>query len=225
MRKDAFYYYKANWTTNPMVYITGHTFTNRLTNAIIAKVYANCDSVELFVNGISQGSTTGTNCIFTWPVMLQSGTNTVSAVGTKGNTNVTDSLIWVVPVPPPSAAITNPAASTVFLPSTNVTLQLAATATDNQLNSPPPLATSWIQISGPGAITFGSTNALNTTANFSANGVYVLAFQATKGPATTSAGLTVVVGNYHMVQSSRCVFRLTTPGLARPHPATPAAAA
>ena len=75
VRKDAFYFYKANWTTNPMVYITGHTFTNRLTNAITAKVYANCDSVELFVNGTSQGTTTGTNCIFTWPVMLQSGTN------------------------------------------------------------------------------------------------------------------------------------------------------
>ena len=46
LRKDAFYYYKANWTTNPMVYITGHTFTNRVTNAVVAKVYANCDSVE-----------------------------------------------------------------------------------------------------------------------------------------------------------------------------------
>src|SRR5262249_48890673 len=30
-RKDAFYFYKANWTINPMVYITGHTFTNRTT--------------------------------------------------------------------------------------------------------------------------------------------------------------------------------------------------
>ena len=44
------------------------TFTNRLTNTITAKVYANCDSVELFLNGVSQGSVTSTNCIFTWPV-------------------------------------------------------------------------------------------------------------------------------------------------------------
>ena len=73
VRKDAFYYYKANWTTNPMVYITGHTFTNRLTNAITAKVYANCDSVELFLNGVSQGVRAGTNCIFTWPVTLSGG--------------------------------------------------------------------------------------------------------------------------------------------------------
>ena len=217
-RKDAFYFYKANWTTNPMVYITGHTFTNRLTNVITAKVYANCDSVELFVNGTSQGTTSGTNCIFTWPVMLQSGTNLVSAVGTKGNTHVADSLIWVVPVLPPSAAITNPAASTVFLDSTNATLQLAATATDNQLSSPPPLATSWTQLSGPGTITFGNTNALNTTANFSTNGVYVLAFQATKGTTTTSAGLTVVVGNipYGPTLKVRFAFDDAGPGATTP---------
>jgi beta-galactosidase len=195
VRKDAFYWYKANWTTNPMVYITGHTFTNRLTNAITAKVYANCDSVELFLNGVSQGTTTSTNCIFTWPVMLQGGTNAVQAVGTKGSTNVTDSLIWIVPILPPTASITNPAVSTVYLTSTNVTLQLSATATDSQLNSPPPLTTSWVQISGPGTVTFGNSNALTTTATFSTNGVYLLNFQAIKGSLVTSIPLTVVVGN------------------------------
>jgi beta-galactosidase len=98
-RKDAFYFYKANWTTNPIVYITGHTFTNR-TTSITAKVYANCDSVELFVNGVSLGSQTGSGCIFTWPITLQPGNNSVSAVGTKGSTQVTDSLVWIG-VPPP----------------------------------------------------------------------------------------------------------------------------
>ncbi|HKW30394.1 MAG TPA: glycoside hydrolase family 2 TIM barrel-domain containing protein [Verrucomicrobiae bacterium] len=195
VRKDAFYWYKANWAMDPMVYITGHTFTNRLTNAITAKVYANCDSVELFLNAVSQGTTTSTNCIFTWPLMLQGGTNTVQAVGTKGSTNVTDSLIWIVPMLPPTASITNPAVSTVFLNGTNVTLQLAANATDNQLNSPPPLTTSWVQISGPGTVTFGNTNALTTTATFSTNGVYLLNFQAIKGSLVTSIPLTVVVGN------------------------------
>ncbi len=195
VRKDAFYWYKANWAIDPMVYITGHTFTNRLTNAITAKVYANCDSVELFLNGVSQGTTTSTNCIFTWPLMLQGGNNTVQAVGTKGSTNVTDSLIWIVPILPPTASITNPAVSTVYLNSTNVTLQLAATATDNQMNSPPPLTTRWVQTSGPGTVTFGNSNALTTTATFSTNGVYVLNFQAIKGALVTSIPLTVVVGN------------------------------
>jgi beta-galactosidase len=195
VRKDAFYWYKANWTTNPMVFITGHTFTNRLTNAITAKVYANCDSVELFLNGASQGRVTSTNCIFTWPLMLQSGTNTLQAIGTKGGNNVADSLIWIIPILPPNAAIINPATPTVYLNNTNVILQLSATSTDNQSNSPPALTTGWSRVSGPGTITFGDTNALNTTANFSINGVYSLTFQATKGATTTSAGLIVVVGN------------------------------
>jgi beta-galactosidase len=107
VRKDAFYYYKANWTTDPMVYITGHTFTNRLTNAITAKVYANCDSVELLLNGLSQGVRTSTNCIFTWPLTLAAGTNFVGAIGSEGEVRVTDSLVWVAPAPPPTARTQN----------------------------------------------------------------------------------------------------------------------
>ena len=195
VRKDAFYWYKANWTTNPMVYITGHTFTNRLTNAITAKVYANCDSVELFLNGASQGAVSSTNCIFTWPLRLPSGTNSVQAVGTKGATQVNDSLTWVVPVLPPGAAITNPATGTVFLNSTNSVLALAATAIDNQWDAPPPLTTLWSELAGPGTVSFGDPGALSTTARFSTNGVYTVAFQATKGTLSTNVTLTVVVGN------------------------------
>jgi beta-galactosidase len=97
IRKDAFYFYQANWTTNAMVYITGHHFTNRLADSFNAKVYANCDSVELFLNGSSQGTRTSTNCIFTWPIKLQSGTNAVHAIGSKGPVNVSDSLTWIAP--------------------------------------------------------------------------------------------------------------------------------
>ena len=96
VRKDAFFWYKANWTTNPMVYITGHTFTNRQAFAITARVYANCDSVELWLNGVSQGSVVSTNRLFTWPLTLLNGSNFVTAVGTKGLTTVSDSLVWTV---------------------------------------------------------------------------------------------------------------------------------
>ena len=96
VRKDAFFWYKANWTTNPMVYITGHTFTNRQAFSITARVYANCDSVQLWLNGVSQGSAASTNRLFTWPLTLVAGSNFVTAVGTKGATNVTDSLIWTL---------------------------------------------------------------------------------------------------------------------------------
>ncbi len=217
-RKDAFYFFKANWTTNPMVYITGHTFTNRLTNAITAKVYANCDSVELFVNGASQGSVTSSNCIFTWPVVLSGGTNSVQAIGIKGGIDVTDSLIWIAPASPPAVAIVNPATPTVFLNSTNVALSLSATAIDYESNSAPAMTTAWSQTGGPGTITFGNTTALATTANFSTNGAYNLQFQATKGALTSSAGLTVVVGNvpYGPTLNVRFPFDDAGPGTTTP---------
>ncbi len=122
VRKDAFYYYKANWTTDPMVYITGHTFTNRLASNITAKVYANCDSVELFVNGVSHGVVTSRNCIFTWPVVLKPGANDVRAVGTKGASTVTDALVWIAPAPPPPVSIATPAGAVGHLNGNNRTL-------------------------------------------------------------------------------------------------------
>jgi beta-galactosidase len=189
--KDAFYFYKAWWTTNPMVYITGHTFTNRLTNAITAKVYANCDSVELFLNGVSQGSRTSTNRIFTWPITLvPGGTNTMQAIGAQGTNTVADSLIWIGQITPPVVSITSPMNSMVYLNTTNDTLLLSATAS-NPPNSGP-LTTTWSQLNGPGFVTFGNTNALTTTASFSANGTYTLGFTANNGT-TASVGLTVVV--------------------------------
>ncbi len=229
IRKDAFYWYKANWTTEPMVYITGHTFTNRQTNARSwPRFYANCDfGRNCSLNGsFARQSTTSTNCIFTWPMTLQPGTNLVQAVGTKDGINVTDSLIWMTPIPPPGAAIISPKTPTIYLNDPNATLPLSAIATDNQTNSLPPLTFNWIQVSGPGTVTFGDTNALNTTASFSANGVYQLAFQAIKGATITTAGLIVVVGGvHHMDHPSNCGYTpLMIRAMARPRQVTPATA-
>jgi beta-galactosidase len=191
VRKDAFYFYKANWTTNPMVYITGHTFTNRFTNVITAKVYANCDSVTLYVNGVSQGAVISNNRIYTWPVALQTGTNTVMAVGTKGTSNVTDSLIWIAPIVPPVVSILSPAGAVASLFSTSDSLLLSATVS----NPPPafPLTAIWSQASGPGTVTFANSNSATTSATFSANGLYGLNFTANNGSITT-VPVTVTVG-------------------------------
>ncbi len=216
--KDAFYYYQANWTTNPMVYITGHTFTNRMTNVITAKVYANCDSVALFLNGIPQGSLTSSNCIFTWPLILPGGTNCLQAIGAQGGIDVTDSLTWIAPVSPPGVAIVIPATPTIYLAGTNVMLSLSATAMDYESNSPPAMTTAWSQTGGPGIINFGNVDALSTTASFSTNGVYHLQFQAAKGALSSSAGLTVVIGNvpYGPTLKVRFPFNDAGPGTTTP---------
>ena len=190
-RKDAFYFYKANWTTNPMVYITGHTFTNRFTNVITAKVYANCDTVTLYVNGSSQGAARGTNCIYTWPITLRPGTNAIVAIGTKGASNVTDSLIWIPPTPLPTVSVLNPTGALASLFSTNDSLLLSVGVS----NPVPafPLTTTWSQASGPGVVTFANSNSLTTSALFTSNGLYGLNFIANNGGITT-VPFTVIVG-------------------------------
>jgi beta-galactosidase len=92
-RKDAFYWYKANWTTTPFVYITSRRWTARTAATTTVKVYATTDSVTLTLNGASLGTKTSTNHIFSWPnVTLAHGANTIVATG---GTN-TDTVIWTL---------------------------------------------------------------------------------------------------------------------------------
>ncbi|HUJ71905.1 MAG TPA: glycoside hydrolase family 2 TIM barrel-domain containing protein [Verrucomicrobiae bacterium] len=96
-RKDAFYWYKANWTTNGFVYISSRRFTPRATTVVEVKAYSNCDSVQLQINGVSQGTLTSTNHIFKWTGRtLGNGTNTLVAIGTQSSQTYTDTVIWVL---------------------------------------------------------------------------------------------------------------------------------
>lgn len=94
-RKDAYFWYKANWTTTPFVYITSRRFVNRTTPTTDIKVYATTGAVHLTVNGVSLGAKTSSNHIFLWPgVALQTGNNTVQAVSTQGGNTFQDSVTW-----------------------------------------------------------------------------------------------------------------------------------
>jgi beta-galactosidase len=91
-RKDAFYFYKANWTTEPFVYITDRRFTPRNVASGPVKVYSNCESVELKLNGQSMGSKTADDHVFTWPgVALIRGDNRLEAIGSGEGPQVYDS--------------------------------------------------------------------------------------------------------------------------------------
>lgn len=96
IKKDTFYWYKANWTTEPMVYITSRRFTPRMMCPKYVKVYSNCDSVELFVNGVSFGAKTSDDRIFMWEgsIHLDLGDNEITVVGTSGATQCSDTCIW-----------------------------------------------------------------------------------------------------------------------------------
>jgi beta-galactosidase len=93
-RKDAFYWYKANWTTTPFVYITSRRFTNRTAATTTVKVYGNVDSATLTLNGVSQGTVTSSDHIYSWPVTLASGSNIVTVTGARGGLTYKDSVTW-----------------------------------------------------------------------------------------------------------------------------------
>jgi beta-galactosidase len=81
VRKDAFYWYQANWTTNAMVHIVSKRFSERSNPRTEIRVYSNGDEVEAILNGVSLGKTNSADCRFVWPdVELQPGVNRIEAV-------------------------------------------------------------------------------------------------------------------------------------------------
>ncbi len=90
--KESYYVFQAYWSQQPMVHIFGHSVPIRWGKAGERKevlVYSNCQLVELFVNGQSQGirqrnvenyPATG----FHWEVVLQEGRNEIKAVTNNG---------------------------------------------------------------------------------------------------------------------------------------------
>jgi hypothetical protein len=80
---------------------------------------------------------------------------------------------------------------TITLPSAAT---LAGTVSDDGKPVPPgTLSVSWIKLSGPGTVGFSAPNSANTSATFSAAGVYVLRLTASDGALSRSDDVTVTV--------------------------------
>ena len=93
-KKDTFFWYKANWTTDPFVYITSRRFTPRAAGPIEVKIYSNCDRVSLNVNGHLIGAQTAPDHIFLWTnVALTTGADRIEAIGEKNGRRVRDSCV------------------------------------------------------------------------------------------------------------------------------------
>lgn len=113
--KDAFYFYKSQWTTAPMIHLAPHwNWEGKEGKVLQVMAYTNCDSVELFVNGKSfgikalefprQGNSGGWNRYdrplvnittgdlhLSWDVPYEAGE--LKAVGRKGGKIVTEEKI------------------------------------------------------------------------------------------------------------------------------------
>jgi hypothetical protein len=109
--------------------------------------------------------------------------------GTLSATDTTSVTVAAANNNPPTVAA---GPNQIVIATGSATLSGSATD-DGQPNPPATLTVTWSKVSGPGSITFANPNAANTTATFSAPGVYVLAFSANDGDVATDDLIEIVV--------------------------------
>ncbi|MCB4755889.1 MAG: hypothetical protein LHV69_02475, partial [Elusimicrobia bacterium] len=75
------------------------------------------------------------------------------------------------------------------------TVNLDATVTDDGLPTPGVVTTLWEKLTGPGTVTFGNASQVNTSAQFSAAGVYVLCLTANDTQKTSSDTVKITINS------------------------------
>jgi len=98
--KESYYVFQSYWTDKPMAHIYGHSWPVRWGQEGKAKevlVYSNCESAELFLNGVSQGvrkrdSQNYPAAGLRWNCIYAKGPNTLKVVARKGKAVVEDSI-------------------------------------------------------------------------------------------------------------------------------------
>jgi beta-galactosidase len=97
-RKDAFYFYKANWSPEPVLYLTSRRHTDRDEAVTPIKVYSNAAEVTLLVNGENIGTKTVNDLkIARWDeVRLKPGENRIEVEATIGGQAIMDACVWTL---------------------------------------------------------------------------------------------------------------------------------
>lgn len=102
IRKDAWYFYKANWTTTPTVYVNGRRYVDRAYPVTDVRVYSNGAATELTLNGKPLGQRA--DCpqrICVWQaVRLEPGENVLVAKAKFEGQTVEDRIVWRRPIDP-----------------------------------------------------------------------------------------------------------------------------
>ena len=97
-RKDAFYFYKAQWSDEPVLYLTGRRYVDRAYPVADVRAYSNAPRASLTVNGQAIGTVDCPDRICVWPgVRLRAGNNQVAASAERDGKVLTDSVSWTAP--------------------------------------------------------------------------------------------------------------------------------
>ncbi len=96
VKKDAFYFYKANWNPEPMIYITSRRFINRTNAEAQVKVYTNLNEISLYVNEklISKQKKDELNRVIWESIKLQKGQNKIQVKTKVKGKEISDTCFW-----------------------------------------------------------------------------------------------------------------------------------
>lgn len=96
IKKDGFYFYKANWSTEPMIYITSRRFTERPEANVQVKVYSNLRENTLYVNGkkIGKQKSDSLHRVVWQNVTLSKGENRIRVEGKSKAGVIEDTCVW-----------------------------------------------------------------------------------------------------------------------------------
>ncbi|KAA6352374.1 Beta-galactosidase [termite gut metagenome] len=97
VKKDSYYWYKANWSKDPVLYLTQRRLVNRENKITPVTVYSNLGVPQLFVNnteikGFSKG-TTDVHYVFN-DVELKEGENMIEVKIKHNGEIINDKMVW-----------------------------------------------------------------------------------------------------------------------------------
>jgi beta-galactosidase len=93
--KDAFYFYRANWSARPTLHLVGRRYTDRAYAVLDVKAYSNATQARLSLNGKEQGVTSCAEGVCLWrAIHLAQGANELRATADIGGVETSDTLQW-----------------------------------------------------------------------------------------------------------------------------------
>lgn len=98
IKKDAYYFYRANWNPEPMVYIAGRRNVNQVKPFVDVQVFSNVEEVILMVNGRQCGKVRPDSlkiCLFK-DVPLTKGSNKIEVRANEDKKQIIDQCTWIL---------------------------------------------------------------------------------------------------------------------------------
>ena len=98
IKKDAYYFYRANWNPEPMIYIAGRRNVNRVKPLVDVQVFSNVEEVILIVNDCQCGKMKPDSlkvCLFK-DVPLRKGRNEIEVRASDSKKQLIDRCTWIL---------------------------------------------------------------------------------------------------------------------------------